>query len=173
MIAAGLRDADRARMEALYASSFPENEMTSTARLDAHVLRGDAEWIGLYDNGFVGFSYVVYDGSLLFILYLAIDPGRRGEGHGSKALEAIMSRYPGRICFLNIEDPDVPCDNPGQRLRRLSFYERNGFSVTGRMTADGVDFVRMSIGGPVSDSETDSFGREHRLDLLFGAPDGT
>lgn len=80
MIAAGLRDADRARMEALYASSFPENEMTSTARLDAHVLRGDAEWIGLYDDGFVGFSYVVYDGSLLFILYLAIDPGRRGRG---------------------------------------------------------------------------------------------
>lgn len=152
----------------LYLGSFPEYERTSVDRLEAHVLRGDAEWLGIYDEDCLrGMIYTLFNDRILFILYLAMDPGYRGRGYGSASLKAVMERHPHRKTFLNIEPPDEECDNREQRLKRQGFYVRNGFIPSGRLhTSDG-DFITMCYMGRISNEELELFRKEVGMDILF------
>lgn len=161
------QDAEAAR--SLYLEAFPEYERADWDALVSHSGWGDAELLGLYDGGLVGMSYVIFDETVQFVLYLAVDPSHRGAGAGSEALRIIENRFsPGRM-FLNIEPPDEECSNREQRVRRLAFYERNGFSRTWVFTPkEGESYLVMCKGEPIIPEELDAFGKRHRFSRLFG-----
>lgn len=106
MILLPISPSDKEAAHQLYLESFPEHERVPPEKLEAHLHRGDAEWLGIYDHGFRGMVYRIFNRDVLFILYLAVDPSFRDTGYGSSAIEAVLERHPGRKTYLNIEPPD-------------------------------------------------------------------
>lgn len=168
MIVEPLHPQDVEAARSLYLEAFPEYERADWDALVSHSGWGDAELLGLYDGGLVGISYVIFDETVLFVLYLAVDPSHRGAGAGSEALRIIEDRFsPGRM-FLNIEPPDEECDNREQRVRRLAFYERNGFSQAWRFSVrEGENYLVMCRGEAITPEELDAFRVRHRFSRLF------
>lgn len=150
---------DRARE--LYEASFPEAERIP---FDDLVAMSDDRhrFVWMEDGGeFLGLMYTVESDSLVFLLYLAISPGWRNCGLGSDALWMLKCSSAGRRIFLNVEPTDEPAENMGQRLRRMNFYDRNGFSVQAvYRTPDGMRYALMSWGGPVTPEEASRFYSE-------------
>ena len=168
MILLPISPSDKEAARQLYLESFPEHERVPLEKLEAHLLRGDAEWFGIYDHGFRGTVYLLFDRDVVFILYLAVDPSFRDMRYGSSAIEAVLNRHPGRKTYLNIEPPDDECRNRGQRIRRLEFYVRNGFvPCMKRQTSDGV-FLTMCYRDRITNEEIERFARDAGLDILFG-----
>lgn len=143
----------------IYLSSFPEEERIPFETLLSMACGDGCDFYRIMvDDVLCGISYVVESPELVFLLYLAVSPDHRGEGIGSDVLWMIKSGCAGRRLFLNIEPVDEYCDNIGQRLRRLRFYERNGFRPQCRYTTpDGMMYMLMSWGGPVSPEEASAF----------------
>ncbi len=81
-------------------------------------------------NGtFLGLIITILHNDIVLLDYFAISSASRGKGIGSKVLSLLQNRYPGRRILLEIEDPEEPCKNRAERLRRKEFYLRNGFLV--------------------------------------------
>ncbi len=78
---------------------------------------------------FVGFVVLVQTGNYVFIDYLAIAPFYRGSGLGSKVLTLLKEMYFDKCIFLEVESLDEYAQNKIQRIRRVKFYEKNGFVI--------------------------------------------
>ena len=52
------------------------------------------------------------------------------RGKGQQILTALIEKYKGQSCVLDMESPRQECANKEQRLRRQAFYLRNGFRDT-------------------------------------------
>ena len=91
------------------------------------------DYIALYDDEeLVGMSYVIYSARVAYIFFLAISEKTRGRGYGTAALCALIEKYgEGRTVVLAIEEMDERAKNYPERVRRLKFYEKNGFSMSG------------------------------------------
>ncbi|MBQ7356661.1 MAG: GNAT family N-acetyltransferase [Clostridia bacterium] len=91
------------------------------------------DYLALYDeNTLVGMSYVIYGERVVYIFFLAIGEQHRSKGYGTSALDAIIKEYgEGRTVVLAIEEMDERAENYPERVRRLKFYERYGFSMSG------------------------------------------
>lgn len=150
---------DRVRL--LYETAFPREERIPLADLRRMAEGPDCDFLWLDADGeFAGMVYLVSSDTLVFLLYLAIAQGRRNEGLGSDAVWLVKMRAGGRRVFLNAEPADSDAPNIGQRLRRMSFYDRNGFSPQGdHTTPDGMRYTRLSWGGPVTDEEAEELYR--------------
>ena len=113
--------------ELLY-SLFPENELLPFWFLLCRAKNKDIDFLALYDGDiFVGFTYLVTNDTLTFVLYLAIDGQIQSKGYGSKALDAIKALRPKNRIILNIEAVESAASNYEQRKKRKAFYEKNGF----------------------------------------------
>lgn len=151
----------------LYLGSFPDSERAPLESLHGFHTSGRAMYCALMEDDFRGIAYIIPDGDLVFLLYLAVCPSFRGVGIGTRALDAVKSFCGDRRLFLNIEPPGEG-DNPEQRDRRLRFYLRNGFSEHGIITTpDGERYMMMCFGGDVSDDEAMSFYAHIGSDNLF------
>ncbi len=158
-------DLDRSR--SLYLSAFPAYERCDVKVLESHSQRDYVEWLGIYDDGFKGMAYVLFDDRILYLLYLAVVEDDRGKGIGTKVLAMLRERYPGLKMYLNIEPPDDECDNREERLRRKAFYERNGFVVSGRLETIVDAYIVMSYGAKIFPEEIFALNEHVRLDALF------
>ena len=78
------------------------------------------------------FSFVFPD--LFYLGFLAVDGRTRSAGYGSRILTHFRERYAGIPQLLEIEPLTRAAANYQQRMRRLAFYERNGFPVTNMIT---------------------------------------
>ena len=139
----------------LYDFSFPRYEQIDI-RIIMAVSGSDAGdfFVILDGETRVGTAYMLYGRDLVYLYYLAVDPGFRGKGYGSDILAMIKDSNPGCRIALNSEAPDETAANYLQRLDRIRFYEKNGFRDTGiRMPWRGVVFALMTYGGDVSVSE--------------------
>lgn len=160
-------DLDSARR--LYLEAFPEYERADWDSLVSKSGWGDAELLGIYEDGLAGMSYVIFDDGMLFVLYLAVEPSRRGAGIGSRALAEIQSKFSKGRTFLNIEPVDEECANPEQRVRRREFYERNGFAAAWDLDlGKGERYTVMCRGDPITPAELESFRVRHGFSRLFG-----
>ncbi len=88
-------------------------------------------------GAFCGFSLTVSSEKYLYISFIAVAPGVRDRGHGSKILAALRRAYPQKALLVEVEAPDEAAANCDQRQKRIAFYERNGFidldrTITGR-----------------------------------------
>ncbi|WP_269082361.1 GNAT family N-acetyltransferase [Holzapfeliella floricola] len=112
----------------LYLTAFPEHErltfsfILDRAKLDQNYLVAIED-----DNQFIGLVYYTISGKNLLISYLAMDPSTRSKGYGTRVLEQFKEKYQDKTIFLEIEEVIKNADNYTQRVKRQSFYERNGF----------------------------------------------
>lgn len=140
----------------LYHSAFPKYERKPLAMLlrtrrrglaDLYTLRGD-------DGSFAGLLCTIRMDNTVLLDYLAVSPERRGNGVGSSAVRLILEQYAGNRIVLEIEDPDEDCADRETRVRRLRFYERNGFQRQGvRAEVGGVRYELLVSGSAVSFEE--------------------
>lgn len=117
------------KIRRLYCISFPREERKPfSAILDIHRNdRGDV-WYCTVGGRFAGFASTVRGGEFVLVDYLAVSPAMRDGGIGSGILGALRRQYTKRHLFLEIESvwEDVP--DRDARLRRKTFYLRNGFT---------------------------------------------
>lgn len=118
------------QVRALYESAFPREE-----RIPWWLLRinGQRNGIGLsaWMDGdvFCGFTAWVTVEDLHFLLFFAVAEELRGEGYGTAILTELRKKF--ATVTLNVELLDPAAENYDQRVRRVSFYRKNGFYDTG------------------------------------------
>lgn len=158
-------------LKGLYVNAFPRAERVPFFMLRRRALRENADFYGIYnDEEFVGLTYTVKYMDIIYVFYLAFEPESRGKGFGSAALEEIKSRFDGYRIILNIEKPDANSSNNEERIRRRSFYEKNGFKRAGFTTIEkGVEFEMLRFGDKVARCEFDALLRDFLGRIYTGA----
>ena len=133
----GLDAAHQVAVRHVYESSFPLALRAPWEEVTAS--RPDERLLVLLDDAAmpVGLALVRHlgDTSMSFVRYFVVDEQRRGGGHGSALLSALVAhlRDAGRsMLLLDVEDPDGRSpDSPERRddLRRIDFYRRHGVDL--------------------------------------------
>ncbi|GAA0741354.1 GNAT family N-acetyltransferase [Clostridium oceanicum] len=133
----------------LYKNAFPHKERISLRLLSLRALSKNIEYLAMYDEDrFVGFCYLIMYNNLTFIMYLAIDSSLRGKGYGGRALDSIRVFTSKNRVALNIEAEDENAENNDQRIRRKSFYIKNGYRLANMDTIEmGEAYEMLSYGG--------------------------
>ncbi|QHW00851.1 GNAT family N-acetyltransferase [Spirosoma endbachense] len=107
-----------------YEQSFPVEERRSFDQLLQILNCPDMHVVALVDDEHpVGFIIYWQWESLVYIEHFAIDPDRRGQQLGQKALQLLLKQDASYV-VLEVE---LPTDDMSRR--RIQFYERQGFSV--------------------------------------------
>lgn len=146
-------EAELAPLRALYEAAFPASEKKPFSLILEKRDEGFCELLGIEEAGhFVGLAIFVLTDTLALLDYFAILPEARGRGVGTRALAHLRTRYAGRAFLLEVEAPDeAGADNRAERVRRLSFYLRNGLSkMPYRVSLFGVEMHILTDGTEVS-----------------------
>ena len=115
----------------LYKESFPKNERLPIWLLNIMSKRTCVDFLAFYYNNiFCGFSYLIHNNNITFILYLAIDTSIRSKGYGTKILSLISNNKQNNNIILNIETVSNKYVEYKQMLNRQKFYFKNGFVDT-------------------------------------------
>lgn len=123
---------DYKKVKRLYKTAFPADEKAPFSLLMRKSKKANADFWAAYNNEeWAGLAYIVSWKGISYVFYLAVDGGSRGNGVGSGILSALKKRYSGQNLFLAIEEIDEKAENYAERLRRKSFYEKNGFHYLG------------------------------------------
>ena len=126
---------DRCRFEQINEEAFPVWERMSFDEIFGFVSDTNTDVLGLYDGKTpIGFTALLKNEECGYLYYLAIDHSMRSKGYGSAALRRIREVYPNLQLTLDFEVIDENAENYAQRVRRKSFYLRNGFHETGSYT---------------------------------------
>lgn len=143
------KDKDDKELAALYHEAFPEAEQLPWPDLMRLTDEMPLDFTAYYDGGvFVGFTIVYSHKWYNWFWYFAVSGKLRGKGFGQRILRQLIDRYHDRTIILDMETPDqADAENKEQRLRRLAFYERNGFRDTHtHRTYAGIEYTIMMIG---------------------------
>ena len=124
-----LRLAEQKDFDAIFAimeASFPKDEYRTRDEQRA-LLENPRYRVYLKCNASnrkpLGFAAVWELEKVCFLEHLAVDPVLRGGGIGAAIVKDLLLQYGGRIC-LEVEPPSSDI-----AVRRIGFYERNGFTV--------------------------------------------
>lgn len=100
---------DWLRLQRLYTNAFPRNERKPFAVIRRMFREGKGDiWCILAEGKFAGLATTVKGSDLILIDYFAVSQKQRGKGIGKAAMECLLSLYPGRGVFLEIESPERP-----------------------------------------------------------------
>ncbi len=112
---------------------FPKEELMPMWFIRLLTLKKKYDFKVYYDNSlFVGIIFTIEADDTLFVFYLAVNDKIHSNGYGSKLLQVLFDKYPNKHVTLFIETmDDKTAKNYEQRVKRLAFYERNGFIHTG------------------------------------------
>ena len=151
----------RDKIRQIYERSFPPEEQITMCDLlraarkpgvsfdawtDASLPAGEAG-----ADHVVALTFSLAFPDLFYLGFLAVDARTRGAGYGTRILTHVAQRYPGIPQLLEIEPVTREAPNYQQRVRRLAFYERNGFTVTNMLTHEADQTYRvLARGGLVS-----------------------
>ncbi len=130
---------------------FPKAELKPLNYIVQAVNEGIYECLGLYeDETCIGYTFLVKQGGSYLIDYLAIYPGKRNNGAGSKLIR-LLKEYLAKADFviIEVEDPQYAETDEDKDLqtRRLDFYLRNECVDTGlRVRCFGVPFIILGLG---------------------------
>lgn len=117
------------QIKSLYRSAFPKEERAPLPLLYYWERRRKGRFYAVCEgDAFAGLVYIIRRGQMVYIFFLAIEEAQRGRGYGSGVLSLVRQMYPDCTVTLMIEDTaDTAAENYAERLRRLRFYENNGF----------------------------------------------
>lgn len=163
---------DISRIKRIYDESFPLRERQNFNTLLRLRDEGKCRFLSSRDadGGLEAFIITLECGDLVLIDYFAVDGEKRSRGAGTKAIGEFLKAEKERNTrvFLEIEEVPDNADADDERRRRLMFYERNGFTLTGtRANVAGCDFELMAFGCSVSENDyirvlENAFGRVMR-----------
>lgn len=153
------------QVKQLYTRAFPKYERESWTWLLLKAKYQRADFMAFYDQEqFVGFVYVIHSHGMHYILYLAVNDQVRSHGYGTRIINELRTLYPQDSLVLDIEQPDPTAANNHQRLRRLSFYKRNGFFPTPKLfKEEKVTFQVLATNKKIN---------QHKVDQVFEWFDG-
>lgn len=147
----------------LYRRAFPPEERLPLWHMRLMALRRDVGFRAWLDDGaLVGITYTVDSPATVWLFYLAVNDSVRSRGYGSRILNGVRWHAAGRTIVLELEPLDDGAPNLEQRRRRLAFYERGGFALTGYRIHEGDQSYSVMADG-VFDP-----GAFRRLVLRFG-----
>lgn len=120
---------EKEKLYALNDEAFPKEERIPSEKLLTLLRELNCDAWAFYDEVFVGFAILLADAELqvAYLSYFAIDGAYRSKGYGGMALAKLAEVYGGCQIVLDMERMDDSADNYDQRLRRLAFYEKNGY----------------------------------------------
>ena len=122
---------NKGKIKNLYLTAFPKEE-----RLPWWLMRywpnlKRSQLTAYYDGEtFCGFTFTATEGDVLYVMFFAVDSAVRGQGYGSGILNHMRQTNPGKTILLNVELLDERAPNYDERVRRMAFYEKNGFCDT-------------------------------------------
>lgn len=120
------------RIRALYREAFPAEERYPLFLLRLGAWKPEIEFSGVYDGEeLCGLVFTIEAEPFLYVMYLAVDACTRGKGYGTRIIQTLREAYPRCQLVLEIEPLDKQASNYDQRVKRLAFYERNGFHRVG------------------------------------------
>ena len=123
---------DWKKIKQLYKTAFPRYERKPLWIVRMKNKKGEADiWVIEEEDSFAGFAITVNELDMVLLDYFAISEEKRSSGLGSKALKLLQEQYANKRFFLEIECEDESADNAAERVRRKSFYLRNGMSEIG------------------------------------------
>lgn len=136
----------------LFETAFPPEERPSW---DVLLSFGKSDIYAIYLEGkFVAFADVVRYQDLVYLFFLAVEDAYRNQGIGSVVLSDLKAKYPDKRLFLLADDPEPKYPDYDVRLKRIAFYERNGFHLTDiKVREMGVMYRILVSGAPVSKEE--------------------
>ncbi|MBQ7686709.1 MAG: GNAT family N-acetyltransferase [Bacteroidaceae bacterium] len=139
------------QLKQLYQTAFPENEQIPWNDLVRLIGEMHLDFTAYYQGeDFIGFTIVYPRPSFNWYWYFAVKEELRGKGFGQQILTALIEKYKGQSCVLDMESPRQPCNNAEQRQRRHAFYLLNGFRDTNLYrTYDDIEMTIMMMGDDI------------------------
>ncbi|MBP3401704.1 MAG: GNAT family N-acetyltransferase [Clostridia bacterium] len=120
---------DYFRILRLYRKAFPISERKPFSAILKMKKAGKADiWYFEDERGFLGFSSTINGEREILIDYFAVSDKRRGQGHGTRMLTALLNHYEPLGVFLEIEIPYESAENYTERVRRKNFYIAAGMT---------------------------------------------
>ena len=147
------------KVKEIYERSFPPEEQVPLPELLESAELDEVSFLAWVDDSLpagetgadnvvaLTFSFVFPD--LFYLGFLAVDGRTRSAGYGSRILTHFRERYAGIPQLLEIEPLTREAANYQQRVRRLAFYERNGFAVTNMITHEADQTYRVLARGGI------------------------
>ena len=123
----------------LYEAAFPVEERLPLWQLSWNSLKRGQSFLAYFDREvFIGLTYSIYTENLVYLLFLAVEESKQSQGYGSQILAQVKKEAGVRPCVLTIEPMDEEqVSNRAQRLKRLAFYERNGYQLLNHFYFEG------------------------------------
>lgn len=125
-----VHDADFDLAMEIYIEAFPANERHPIAVIRERVEKGRSRiFIGRHDDQpvFMALLWPLKHTEFILLDYMATSPPHRGKQIGSAFLQylRVLLQKDEKYLVLEVEHPEYG-DNGSQRLRRVSFYRRQG-----------------------------------------------
>lgn len=115
----------------LYKEAFPPEEKKPWELMEQLYEEKKMEILAIVeDDIFLGLAVNMLHGEYALLDYFAIAKEKRESGYGSRAIRKLQERFAGKKYILEIELPLPDADNLPERIRRKSFYLRNGLKET-------------------------------------------
>ena len=128
----------------LYLTAFPAVERLPYFPLVLNAHRRLANFYAYYDkDNFVGLVYLLENEEVIYLFFLAINPNIRSRGYGSAILQDIRNLAGKRPIILAMEPLDKTAENYHQRVKRVAFYEKNGFNITDYYYHEGTEVYQV------------------------------
>ncbi len=125
-------NANYPEIKSLMKRAFPKEELFPLCLLRLFSYKKKCNFTAYYHHdNFVGITYTIESKETLFVVYLAVNDFIQSQGYGSKILENLKQKNKDKSVTLFIETMDSTADNYKQRVKRLAFYEKNGFTHLG------------------------------------------
>ena len=126
------------QVKKIYYESFPKEERYLSFRaLVINCIKNKAQMYCLKDeNAIQGFIYNIVYENMVFVLYLAVSSKKRSSGYGSQLMKWCLEHYNSKTIYLNIDEVDEKFEDYEIRLKRKSFYLKNGFKMTNYMSIE-------------------------------------
>jgi len=133
----------------LYETAFPPEGQIPFDDLKRLLKVMPFDFTAYYDDGtFVGLTIVLNRDDFNWGWYFAVQDELRGRGYGQQILTALMQRYGNHPLVIDIESPNQKkSSNREQRIRRYTFYKRNGFRDTSTLRSfGGIEYTILLFG---------------------------
>ena len=124
------------QLQAIYEAdlipSFPPSELKPLAAMERMWEQGNYLPLCLFEGEEIlgeCFLWLGHEGWAL-LDYLCVSPSRRNSGLGGVLLAKMQEHLPNTVILAESEAP-VHAPDPAMAVRRLGFYDRNGFRLAG------------------------------------------
>ena len=154
-------------IEDLYNSAFPEDERPPFFHTFNVFSKTEESFIvGYYENNeFIGYIHYVIYLDILYIAFFAIVENKRNQGYGTKILNDIRESYPFHTLLLCFEEVNKKYPDYDNRVKRMKFYEANGYIDNGLKTQEGDVVYQSAYDGSMNVSYQEY---QQIFDLVYG-----